>query len=465
MFETQRPYVGKRQLWSPDQDTLLARAVYVDPSNVASIQAQKSRQQVLQSKRKPSPSQRSQDVSSRPTNPRNNPIHNPIPSAVASRQPPPPRLPDYSKSLCVDVPFTSARESILTRFEPVLCEDNGQNKYCLPLDAALVKAHGLLFTNRNMAKFEPTVNEFLSLLTVGSNGHSESPQLSEPHHHAPQGCGTPGVEKMRPISRESEDKECAELKATFSFVKILSHLCLRVLRLLIVNKKTTAVVFILRQVTGIAATDPPTFGLPNGWERFVEATGPLLTNATTAAVLGTVLLVIIRADRGVWGGSDLVPGSMIAAASIVPYVAFLDTRFSPEQLALGAAFGECLALLWLRKKIENYPRTGSLVCFGHVTIGAFASIAVAAHYNYQGRFAHPGVLVALVAMPTTVVSALFWYVAFAELARRFENGNYNGAIFAFLNHFFWNTVIAVLEHYRNRFLDYVLGGPRREPWV
>jgi hypothetical protein len=156
---------------------------------------------------------------------------------------------------------------------------------------------------------------------------------------------------------------------------------------------------------------------------------------------------------------------MIAAASIVPYVAFLDTRFSPEQLALGAAFGECLALLWLRKKIENYPRTGSLVCFGHVTIGAFASIAVAAHYNYQGRFAHPGVLVALVAMPTTVVSALFWYVAFAELARRFENGNYNGAIFAFLNHFFWNTVIAVLEHYRNRFLDYVLGGPRREPWV
>jgi hypothetical protein len=383
MFETQRPYVGKRQLWSPDQDILPARAAYVDPANVASIQAQKSRQQVLQPKRKPFPSQQSQNVGSRSTNPQNNPI----PSAVASRQPPPQssnvppkedsydiilqpetrpisqeqlvaevkgiyaglvmveakcievdnkqatlaqadpgaqpklnneqwqalialhrtllhehhdfflasqhpsaspalrrlaskyamparmwrhgihsflellrhRLPAsldhmlafiylaysmmallyetvpafedtwieclgdlgryrmaiedddirdrevwtgvarhwyskasdkapttgrlyhhlailarpnalqqlfyYAKSLCVVVPFTSARESILTLFEPVLNTDNAQGQYRLPpLDMSFVKAHGLLFTNKDMGKFEPTVKEFLSLL-------------------------------------------------------------------------------------------------------------------------------------------------------------------------------------------------------------------------------------------------------------------------------------------------------------
>lgn len=71
----------------------------------------------------------------------------------------------YSKSLCVAVPFTSARESILTLFEPVLNSDNTHGQYRLPpLDTAFVKAHGLLFTGRDMDKFEATVQEFLSLL-------------------------------------------------------------------------------------------------------------------------------------------------------------------------------------------------------------------------------------------------------------------------------------------------------------
>jgi hypothetical protein len=71
----------------------------------------------------------------------------------------------YAKSLCIVAPFTSARESILTLFEPVLNSDNAQGQYRLPpLDTAFVKAHGLLFTNRDMEKFEPTVKEFLGLL-------------------------------------------------------------------------------------------------------------------------------------------------------------------------------------------------------------------------------------------------------------------------------------------------------------
>lgn len=71
----------------------------------------------------------------------------------------------YSKSLCVVIPFTSARESILTLFEPVLHADNAHGQYRLPpLDMAFVKAHGLLFTNKDIEKFQPTVDEFLGLL-------------------------------------------------------------------------------------------------------------------------------------------------------------------------------------------------------------------------------------------------------------------------------------------------------------
>ncbi|ESZ94548.1 hypothetical protein SBOR_5038 [Sclerotinia borealis F-4128] len=71
----------------------------------------------------------------------------------------------YAKSLCVLVPFTSARESILTLFDPVLNAENGQGQYRLPpLDTAFIRAHGHLFTNRNMERFEPAVKEFLGLL-------------------------------------------------------------------------------------------------------------------------------------------------------------------------------------------------------------------------------------------------------------------------------------------------------------
>jgi hypothetical protein len=71
----------------------------------------------------------------------------------------------YIKSLCVAIPFISARESVLTFFDPVLNAKNHQGQYRLPpLDTAFVKAHGLLFTNRNMEKFDPTIKEFIDLL-------------------------------------------------------------------------------------------------------------------------------------------------------------------------------------------------------------------------------------------------------------------------------------------------------------
>ncbi|KAK0392861.1 hypothetical protein NLU13_2355 [Sarocladium strictum] len=51
----------------------------------------------------------------------------------------------YSKSLCVVIPFPSARESIVTLFEPLLDPENTLNN---SVDAAFVRVQGMLFTGK-----------------------------------------------------------------------------------------------------------------------------------------------------------------------------------------------------------------------------------------------------------------------------------------------------------------------------
>lgn len=70
----------------------------------------------------------------------------------------------YSKSLCVVVPFTSTRESILTFFEPITSADKSRNRYRLPaLDTTFAKAHRLL-SKRNIEKFDLAIKEIPSPL-------------------------------------------------------------------------------------------------------------------------------------------------------------------------------------------------------------------------------------------------------------------------------------------------------------
>lgn len=69
----------------------------------------------------------------------------------------------YAKSLCVPIPFPSARESIMTLFDPVL-NATGQPSRLQPVDAAFVKAHGILFSGKLTEEYAPTVAEFLSNL-------------------------------------------------------------------------------------------------------------------------------------------------------------------------------------------------------------------------------------------------------------------------------------------------------------
>ncbi|KAL1866030.1 hypothetical protein Daus18300_006931 [Diaporthe australafricana] len=82
----------------------------------------------------------------------------------------------YTKSLCVAIPFKSARDSILTLFDPII---NGTQTRLQAIDLNFVKAHGILFITSNtderekalsktpdelMVQFKKAKSEFLSHL-------------------------------------------------------------------------------------------------------------------------------------------------------------------------------------------------------------------------------------------------------------------------------------------------------------
>jgi hypothetical protein len=67
----------------------------------------------------------------------------------------------YSKSLCVAVPFISARESILTLFDPVL---TGSQSRLPPVELAYVRTHAVIFSRKHLDRFKEYLGGFLSLL-------------------------------------------------------------------------------------------------------------------------------------------------------------------------------------------------------------------------------------------------------------------------------------------------------------
>ncbi|WAO85605.1 EST1-DNA-bind domain-containing protein [Fusarium falciforme] len=67
----------------------------------------------------------------------------------------------YTKSLCVLIPFPSARESIMTLFDPVLSKSPNR---LAPIDAAFVRAHGILFSGKSKDRLQESMDEFIGQL-------------------------------------------------------------------------------------------------------------------------------------------------------------------------------------------------------------------------------------------------------------------------------------------------------------
>ncbi|KAF7909925.1 uncharacterized protein EAF01_003643 [Botrytis porri] len=214
----------KGKLWTPDQDSLFTRSSF-DPSNIASIQANKTRAQAMKPgahrsiKSSPQLMPRSAPHLNHESKPQGEdytiilqPETRPISqvqlvaevkgiyadlvmveakcievdnkqAGLTQGDSSQPKLNNeqwqfyyYAKSLYTVVPFTSVHKSILTLFDPVLNVENSQSQYQLPpLDTAFIKAHTHLFTNRTMDRFDIAIKEFLGLLDILGFGSKENP--------------------------------------------------------------------------------------------------------------------------------------------------------------------------------------------------------------------------------------------------------------------------------------------------
>jgi len=69
----------------------------------------------------------------------------------------------YCKSLTVAQPFASARESILSLFEPALSNKSTAGR-SQPVDVSFVTLHGIWFTHIDLDRFDGVLDEYLSLL-------------------------------------------------------------------------------------------------------------------------------------------------------------------------------------------------------------------------------------------------------------------------------------------------------------
>lgn len=88
----------------------------------------------------------------------------------------------YAKSLCVPIPFPSARESVMTLFDPLL--SSAAHQRLEPVDAAFVRVHGILFSGKAKERLEPAMDEFCSLLD-GRIGSARSNWLEAGQVHPP----------------------------------------------------------------------------------------------------------------------------------------------------------------------------------------------------------------------------------------------------------------------------------------
>ncbi|CRK25934.1 hypothetical protein BN1708_014366 [Verticillium longisporum] len=72
----------------------------------------------------------------------------------------------YSKSLVVPTPFVSARESILTLFDPVLSDQSGKSSRLPELDMHFVCLHAVLFKGTEQERFQPAFDSFIGGLDI-----------------------------------------------------------------------------------------------------------------------------------------------------------------------------------------------------------------------------------------------------------------------------------------------------------
>ncbi|PMD21990.1 hypothetical protein NA56DRAFT_658472 [Hyaloscypha hepaticicola] len=329
----------------------------------------------------------------------------------------------YAKSLCVVIPFTSTRESILTLFDPVLNAENYQGQYRLPpLDTSFVKAHGLLFTNKNMERFDST-NQTLPRQDSGSRLNSTE-ELSLLHRK---------LGKLSSILHRLPMRRSGSLTSVFRVFQRF--------------KRVMGASVFLGQLGLVEASCT---------EKAQSAT----TNLWRPTALATTILVCclsMRAAKKKWN-LDLLLAANIVTPLACMYVA-VDNEFSDHELFILWLYGAGLDFMWLKDKILKYPRSAGVVALLLPTVGVLsASQFVHKVPALQSRFDDQVLPIAILSFPTTVFCSLMWVaIGRTGFAEDLENGEYNPHIFGFIKYVFDTLVLSMIQQLIRNFTAYFLG--------
>ncbi len=76
----------------------------------------------------------------------------------------------YAKSLCVPTPFLSAKDSIMTLFDPIL---NSNPPHLHPVDAAFVRVHGIMFSGKSQEQLKPSMEVFFKHVDESISNHGK----------------------------------------------------------------------------------------------------------------------------------------------------------------------------------------------------------------------------------------------------------------------------------------------------
>ncbi|AEO60984.1 hypothetical protein MYCTH_2130133 [Thermothelomyces thermophilus ATCC 42464] len=88
----------------------------------------------------------------------------------------------YTKSLCVKTPFLSARESIMSLFEPIMSPISNPQQTWLPrVELHYVRTHGILFTGKQEERLQESMDQFLK--SIGDHIALSLYRWLEPGYH------------------------------------------------------------------------------------------------------------------------------------------------------------------------------------------------------------------------------------------------------------------------------------------
>jgi hypothetical protein len=280
----------------------------------------------------------------------------------------------YAKSLCVATPFASARESIMTLFEP-MAHSGGSRYRVPPLDTAFVKAHGLLFTGKKSYNFDPAISEFLGLLDhqigrVTRKFMEQGYHIAISNMVAMLGFGSKENALMKALSSSAEDELCHacymsddlshrsdNAMQSFEHALQLSNTTLQIFLSRIGDPNFLPFIHAtLHFMTQMSRPSHPISDAIISWDSYSFMIGELLNKAPNQLKLDNFPLPEVKDDNRPLP-EDFALRGLLWADDYYPDTWFSNDKIDDEEMCLGVAsmsIARKERILWLATRLGSW---------------------------------------------------------------------------------------------------------------